>query len=125
MLPSYLALERHVVRAAYVLKRVFSISLDSCTVLNECYDFGWIRGENKLIEIDWDDPGVVESFISSHVTCGCKSGCNTRRCKCISSNAKCNIKCKCKNCTNKGTCESSTASRIGSLPIQEEEMLMN
>ena len=40
-------------------------------------------------------------------------------------NAKCNIKCKCKNCTNKGTCESSTASGIGSIPItslQEEEM---
>ena len=51
-----------------------------------------------------------------------KGGCNTRRCKCISSNAKCNIKCKCKNCTNKGTCESSTANGIGSLPIQEEEM---
>ena len=57
MLPSYSALERPVLRAAYVLKLVFSISLVEC----------YVRGENKLIGIDWDDPGVVESFIWSHV----------------------------------------------------------
>lgn len=110
VLPTYTALQRHVLRATYVLKLVFSISSNRCVVLNECFNYGWVNGKgDRPVEIDWDDTEVVESFISPFVTCGCKAGCNSKRCKCYRTEATCNIKCRCKNCKNKGTksCNSS------------------
>ena len=108
LLPSYTALERHVLRATYVLKLVFSVSASNCPVLNDCFSLGWIKGTNDAIEINWDDSNVVDSFVSSYVTCGCRTGCGTKRCKCFSSNNLCNVRCKCTNCKN--TRDSTTCS---------------
>uniref|UniRef100_A0A1X7T3B7 Tesmin/TSO1-like CXC domain-containing protein n=1 Tax=Amphimedon queenslandica TaxID=400682 RepID=A0A1X7T3B7_AMPQE len=104
LLPTYTALARHALRTSYVLKLVFSITSINCPVLNECDSFGWIvQNQNGCItvNVDWDDIDTHKSFVSSHVTCSCKSGCGTKRCKCFNANQNCHVRCKCKQCTNR------------------------
>ena len=79
---------------------MLSVSTSNCPVLNDCFSLGWIKGTNDTIEVNWDDSNVVDTFVSSHVKCGCTTGCGTKRCKCFSSNNLCNVRCKCTNCKN-------------------------
>lgn len=128
-MPTYTALHKHALRANYVLKLLFSISSTSCDVLNNCFQLGWESGENnEIVAIDWEELDVVESFISMCVTCGCKTGCNTGRytgrCKCFHKGTKCNVKCKCKGCTNKVTTRdvgSSSSFNSDSLAVDGDE----
>ena len=101
LLPTYTALTRHILRATYVLKLVFSVTSSNCPVLKSHCSYGWVEiGPEKVVEIDWDDECVVETFFASMVTCGCKKGCKTNRCKCRSNGKKCSIRCKCVGCSN-------------------------
>lgn len=96
--------------------------------MNDCLQWGWKKGTNDdIVSIDWEDLDSAESFVSSYVTCGCKTGCNTGRCKCFNVNATCNVKCKCKGCTNKvvlgGLCgsNSSNCETIGETEDSSDE----
>ena len=54
--------------------------------------------------IDWDDPQnleqVKESVRQLLRGCGCKIGCNTKRCSCCKATHKCGPGCRCSNCQN-------------------------
>ncbi len=99
MLPSYTALTKHINRATYVLKLIFSVCHILSPDLKNFYKYGWLQGSNN-VSIDWDDEGVVESLFTNSLSCSCKKGCKTKRCKCSSSNVNCNIRCKCDGCLN-------------------------
>lgn len=118
LLPSYSALCKHALRATYVLKLLFSVSSVKCSILGEYTMYGWISGDGEgCIEIDWDDASDCQSFVSSNCVCGCKTGCNTKRCKCFSCSLKCNVKCKCRGCKNVMNDESDMCSDM----IHDEE----
>ena len=68
--------------------------------LNNFYNYGWLKLSDNELSIDWDDEGVVESFLMKSLSCSCKKECKTKRCKCFSSNVSCNIRCKCDGCLN-------------------------
>ena len=64
LLPTYTALTRHILRATYVLKLVFSVTSSNCPVLKSHCSYGWVEiGPEKVVEIDWDDGCVVETFL--------------------------------------------------------------
>ena len=95
LIPSLGALRYHMLRSEYVLKTVFSHTIDAS-------QYGW-RIENSIAVI-WDDEETIKA-INDSKGCGCKgakcdgstSGCRNcyRMCK------PCNRRCKCKgNCRN-------------------------
>uniref|UniRef100_A0A1X7U7Z1 Uncharacterized protein n=1 Tax=Amphimedon queenslandica TaxID=400682 RepID=A0A1X7U7Z1_AMPQE len=55
----------------------FAVEISTCNALNDCLHWGWKKGNDDVVSIDWEDLDSAESFVSSYVTCGCKTGCNT------------------------------------------------
>lgn len=99
-MPSWDALSLHCKRANCVLKIIFSACRSStkCTTLGMYEEYGWKVVDGKIV-VNW---GLSETSIldNKHTTCGCRSGCNTRRCTCYNASQKCTYTCRCTNCLN-------------------------
>ena len=73
-----------------------------CTHIGLC-EFGWQRTNGALVVV-WDTPEAQQvvkkrlDFVLSG--CGCKTGCNTRRCKCYRQQQGCGPGCRCVGCIN-------------------------
>ena len=67
------------------------------------HDHGWKVVEGGLV-VEWDDPEnceqVKESVRLLLRGCGCKRGCNTKRCSCCKAERRCGPGCRCSNCQN-------------------------
>lgn len=100
--PSFEALWRHWLRSNWVSHYWSQATQNSYTIL-DITAFGWKLSDGR-IEMDWDDE-CNTSRVSDHVQlllrgCGCKKGCNTRRCSCLKSGKHCGPGCTCRNCQN-------------------------
>ncbi len=66
--------------------------------------YGWQRNNENKLEIVWDTPENIAKVQSTleHVLhgCKCKTGCNTRRCKCKKAAKECGPGCQCTGCSN-------------------------
>lgn len=97
-LPSHDSLIYHCNRASYVMKLIFSISHAQSPELNNFNSYGWDETNND-ISIVWGSECVAQASIQT-LSCSCRKGCKTNRCKCFSSSVPCNIQCKCCGCLN-------------------------
>ena len=96
--PSVEALQRHWLRTIWVVE----YWEQSCH--NDIIDyFGWSVNENSLV-VNWDSDKNVMA-IRKRVTfltkgCGCRTGCTSKKCKCVRDEIPCGPGCLCKNCKN-------------------------
>ena len=100
--PSWEALWRHWLRSCWVSHFWSQASSNSYYTL-PLNDNGWKVTEGCL-EIDWDDDQNSEQ-VKENVRlllrgCGCKKGCNTKRCSCCKAGRKCGPGCRCSHCEN-------------------------
>ena len=101
MLPSDEALRRHWKRTCWVLT-----VWEQCTLNNMIYPplvgNGWNLSDSNLT-IDWDSEenmtSVRQTFALIRKGCGCKTGCQSSRCKCKRAGNYC-YGCKCVCCCN-------------------------
>ena len=60
--------------------------------------------DGNSLSIVWDVPENVSKVRERAAVlfrgCSCKTGCKTRRCKCVQKSSKCSAGCKCLNCAN-------------------------
>ena len=72
-------------------------------LLTDLKDYGWIRVDGQL-QVVWDTPEntlkVKERLDFALSGCKCKTGCKTRRCKCLKSGKTCGPGCECVSCDN-------------------------
>lgn len=102
MIPSNDALERHWKRACWVMT-----VWRQCTQTNIVYPpldgNGWKKTTPNSLAIDWDSEEntarVREMIALIKTGCGCKTGCQTSRCKCKRGGNYC-FGCKCVRCSN-------------------------
>ena len=100
--PSIEALERHWLRSIWVLHYWEQSCNNNVTLLPIDY-FGWTVTEEKLM-VDWDsDDNIMAirkrvSFLTKG--CGCKTGCSTKKCKCLKNDMPCGPGCSCQTCEN-------------------------
>lgn len=91
-------LHQHLLRAnfqAYIWKH----SLSNVLNLPSPCESGWTLEDGELV-IRWmRKPCAPDGFLEN-VTCGCKTGCQSRRCSCLRANMKCTEVCQCSNCSN-------------------------
>lgn len=72
-------------------------------VYTDLANYGWSRKDNKL-QVVWDVPENIANsqkkldFVFNG--CRCKTGCISKRCKCMKQNRKCGPGCNCINCRN-------------------------
>lgn len=96
--PTFDALQKHTKRAnfqAYIWKRCLSQFIDAPDVKNH----GW-NIENDEIVVDWMDTDCAVEMLKELISCGCKSGCKKRSCKCLKNELSCTKICKCIKCEN-------------------------
>lgn len=101
MMPSDEALARHWKRSEWVLN-VWAQSTSNSITYPPLTEYGW-KIENGELKIDWesdDNMATVRQTVALiRKGCGCKTGCNTTRCKCHKAGNYC-FGCKCINYTN-------------------------
>lgn len=103
MIPSYDALERHWKHSCWV-QCVWNQATSNNIIYPVLHGNGWKQVDSTTLAIDWDSDSNVTT-IRDRVAliqkgCGCKTGCQTNRCKCKKSNHACGPGCKCQSCTN-------------------------
>ena len=90
-----------------VHKRVYqlvhtNVKIYICPFL-DLSDYGWCR-DNDHLQVVWDSPDNLRQVqrTVAYLTqgCRCKTGCTTRRCKCIKESTQCGPSCRCVNCKN-------------------------
>lgn len=96
--PTRDALMQHIKRAAYQAY-VWSQTLVVSPTLPSPSDCGW-----KLEGSDWHPVWMTlpeaDKCCPELIRCGCKTGCTTRRCKCVRTSLKCTALCSCEGeCT--------------------------
>jgi len=92
--PTRDALLQHVKRAAYQSGHVWSQTLVVAPVLPCPSEWGW-NLENDEWQPLWMTLPEADKCCPELLRCGCKSGCITRRCKCVRANLKCTALCSC------------------------------
>ena len=65
-------------------------------------NYGWELNGDSLDPIMTDNLPVRIALIKLSM-CSCKTGCKTRRCKCLQHDLVCTDMSKCKNCENDGS----------------------
>ena len=103
MIPSDEALKRHWKRACWV-QRVWSQAASNNITYPSLEDSGWKLLDSTSLAIDWDSGDNI-TLIRDRVAlikkgCGCKTGCQTTRCKCKRGSHYCGPGCKCQGCIN-------------------------
>ena len=102
MIPTDSALKLHWSRSCWVIDMWRQAPTNSYT-LQPLNGHRWTT-ENNSLSIVWDVPEnvskVCERVAVLFQGCSCKTGCKTRRCKCVQKSSKCLAGCKCLNCAN-------------------------
>ena len=113
-LPSNQALHLHWCRCVYVAL-MYDLACCNTVTLPNIELFGWKIVSNSLTMV-WDTPNnvkIVQDRVAKLLKgCGCKSGCNTKRCSCFKKEPSelCGPGCKCIHCKNvKKVAESETS----------------
>lgn len=85
-------------------------------------DYGWQRVDGKL-EVLWDTPENIASACQrvqyALHGCKCKTGCTTRRCKCLKESRKCGPGCQCIGCLNTAFTRPSVDNELHELEVQD------
>lgn len=92
--PTHDALLQHVKRAAYQSGHVWSQTLVVEPALPCPSEWGW-HLENAKWHPLWMTIPEADKCCPELLRCGCKTGCITRRCKCVRANFKCTALCSC------------------------------
>ena len=100
--PSVEALQRHWLRTIWVVD-YWEQSCHNDIILLPVDYFGWSVNENSLV-VNWDSDKNVMA-IRKRVTfltkgCGCRTGCTSKKCKCVMDEIPCGPGCLRKNCKN-------------------------
>lgn len=124
-MPSTSSLRRHWLRVAYI-HTLWNKSTDSnvYSSLPLPENYGWIRKDNNVYEIDWEDPSKT-SRIQTNIDfllsgCKCKTGCNSRKCGCKKAGKACGPGCVCSRCRNVETNTHSSTFAMEHGTMQEE-----
>jgi len=102
MVPSVGALERHWKRSRYIMN-TWKQCTQNVTTYQPLEEHGW-KFKDGVLTFDWDSDEHM-SLVRNRVAlikkgCGCKTGCNTNRCKCRRYDVHCGPGCTCHNCAN-------------------------
>lgn len=103
MIPSLDALDRHWKRSCWV-HCIWNQAISNNIIYPSLLNYGWKQPDSSTLSIDWDsDTNVTQ--IRERVSlirkgCGCKTGCQTSRCKCKKGSHYCGLGCKCQGCMN-------------------------
>ena len=102
MIPNNDALHQHWRRVCWVLD-LWAQADSKVIVPKPLSDYGWKVQENALV-VDWDSDVNMDT-VKERVErllkgCGCKTGCQTRQCRCKAKGKICSEGCNCTNCTN-------------------------
>jgi hypothetical protein len=92
--PTRDALIQHVKRAAYQSGHVWSQTLVVEPALPCPSEWGWYLEDSNWLP-RWMTLPEADKCCPELLKCGCKSGCITRRCKCVRANLKCTGLCSC------------------------------
>ena len=89
--PSWEALRRHWLHSCWV-SHFWQQAGNNVYHLLDVNEIGW-KVVDGYLEIEWDDPNNFEQ-VKERVRlllrgCGCKKGCNNRRCSCFKAGGKC------------------------------------
>ena len=96
--PTFNALQLHI-RRSHLTSMSYFKAKDINPKLPQPTSMGWKYEDGRLIpELMTLEP-VPDSWLEI-ISCGCKSGCSTRRCKCRKSNLHCTGSCKCQELVN-------------------------
>jgi len=92
--PTKDALQQHVKRASYQAGHVWGQSLLTDPCLPSPSEWGWklVNGEWKPV---WITIPQAAETCPELLRCGCKTGCTSRRCKCVRANLQCTSLCAC------------------------------
>lgn len=90
---------QHIKRTAYQAGHVWSQALLALPVVPTPSDWGWVEDSCGWRPV-WMTLPDADSCCLELLRCGCKTGCLTRRCKCVRSDLKCTSLCACE-----GECE--------------------
>lgn len=102
--PSWTSLHCHWLRTQWVAS-VWSAALQPDYSPPALTSHGWKLALDDSVEVVWDTDEsmqhIKQLIVSLTTGCRCKSGCKTRRCKCVKDGASCSASCKCLGCVNK------------------------
>ena len=100
--PSFEALVLHWKRCTWVLQ-YWQKAKHQTVVMPPLTQYGWYDEEGKL-KVHWDTEEnmkkVEEQVEFLTKGCRCKTGCDTKRCKCLKAGLSCGPSCRCLNCKN-------------------------
>lgn len=92
--PTQNALLQHLKRAAYQAGYVWAQSIIANQKLPSPSDWGWQLVKNEWHPV-WITTAQASDSCAELVSCGCKTGCTTRRCKCVRADLSCTALCAC------------------------------
>ena len=81
------------------MKLPYSVGESKCCELYMFRNFGW-KGSGDNIEIVWDVEGTGGGKGNKPTKCGCKTGCDSKRCSCHNAHNSCSARCTCTSCRN-------------------------
>ena len=98
--PTQDALLQHVKRAAFQAGFVWAQSIVAWQSLPSPSDWGWQCVDNVWHPV-WMTLPPAADCCPELVSCGCKAGCTTKRCKCVRANLSCTALCNCQGECNR------------------------
>ena len=98
-LPPTLSAFKYKVFRSHFVTLVLRRSINPLQNLPSPLNYGWEIIEDSLVPTMTDELPAPLALIELSV-CGCKTMCNSNRCKCFKNNLTCTDMCKCTNCEN-------------------------
>ena len=93
------ALKYHTIRAAYQAT-VWRRAPEAKPQISSPDGHGWKFGDAGVLSIHWMDQLPAPQALLELVSCGCTTGCATRRCTCRANGMLCTDACQCSKCEN-------------------------
>ncbi len=97
--PTKVALEEHVKRAVYQGGKCWGQCLEPMQNLPSPSEWGW-QDVNGIWSPLWSQKAEAMKSLLMLTSCGCKTGCQTKRCKCRKTSLSCTALCKCNGVCN-------------------------